>query len=217
MVYPEDEERRSRWLAVHSVGMLTEGVEPDQEVRVHARILRLVLDAPSSSERRAETVELTKRGMIAGWILASLYVMNRFDLAPSMNRALWCAYKFASEQKFGDGSSIQRSEPTIRKFWKEFQPVAHFWAAAELNRSYPFADERGLFGDDFTRFLGVAAGLLRFGTTWVNDVAREKQPPVDRARAWSLPTSVEPLNLVATTVPDRLVRYLSDYKAPMSY
>lgn len=155
----------------------------------------------------------SKRAFIAGDILMTLYLMDRFKLPePSMNKALFVAMEFAKKATYGDGTRLNTSERMVRQCWTEYESVAHLWAAFRINQAYPYTDDP--FIDP--KFLEVAVGLYRFGTGFVPARAKKKIPVLDAQKCWALPDNVPASNLKSDRIPDRLLKYLKKYKAPKS-
>lgn len=221
MMYPADETLRARGYALAEMDRLTR--DPSGEPLVLKRQhVRLLLEAPPLSAIREEQVQRTRQGFLAGRLLATIYLCDRFKdshhyFVPSMNRALHvCMHQGASGSKFGDGSPLPRSDKTIRDAWRSFASVAHYWAAASMGSlGYPFAPERQLFAPKwFDQFLGVSAALHRFGTTFVPLGASPPVPLMDATKTWLTPPGVVPAELKSNRPPDILKSILQKYRAP---
>jgi hypothetical protein len=121
MLFPDSDLQRQQCFAVHRVR--AEILETPQEAmfNVSGETLRLLLESPGYADLKIITAERTKSGVIAGDLLAALYVMDRFNLNPSMNRAIWAAQQYASDgAEFGDGERYPLGERQIRRHWKVF-------------------------------------------------------------------------------------------------
>lgn len=188
------------------------------DIPLNAECIKLLIEAPAHSEFKTIRLERTKKGIVAGHILGSLYLMNKFELEePSMNKAIYVSKEFAKKAKYGDGTPMH-SETKIKQYWKEYMPVAHFWAALEINRSYTFIpDQADCFSEKgFAKFLQVTAGIYEFGTKFIPKRAKIKQPFLDPLKCWILDRDIEPLHLVSDIKPDVLIKILKKYKAPKS-
>ena len=147
--------------------------------------------------------------------------MHTFDLEePSMRKAIFVAREYAKQPDvvYGDGSKMDTSEPMLRKHWTHFRPVAHLWAALQIDQAYSFTDgERNVFAPEvFPTFLGVAATMFEFGVSFVPFRAKLHVPILDPSNCWTLPESVYPLSLTEAPPPDILMRTLKEYSAPRS-
>src|SRR5690242_15103195 len=89
------------------------------------------------------------------------------------------------------------SVKSIRDSWYEFTPSAHLWAAQMINLEYPYMREGEFFSssEHLQTFLGVAAAILKFATTYIPKRSPERRPIVRREEAWLIPASVTPLVL----------------------
>jgi len=182
MLYPSDHTAREQYLAVHVARAQIEqagqaGLRDSAEISIPLNLLDRLLDTPDYETLSVDVAERAKRGMVAGWLLAAIYLMARLSIErePSVNKSIFALSRYAASSRFGDGTPIHRSEARIRDAWSEFQPVAHLWAAKELNRSYMFAPEREmLIPPHQIKFLQVAAGQLDFASAFVAYRAKKK-------------------------------------------
>jgi hypothetical protein len=184
--------------------------------------LRTLVDAPGYADLAKEAAARAKGAIVAGEVLSTIYVMSRFGMKPTMNRAIWALQGYADEgAPFGDGTPFPKGERQIRKHWTAFRSVAHLWGAMGLNRAaaYPYVSEGDVFStpENLTRFLGVAAELLNFGTSFVPGRARPPEPILDASACIRLPAHIERLRLESTELPYRLKQLLANYKAPLAY
>jgi hypothetical protein len=219
MNFPRDGHSRDRYFAIHSARLAGSEAKGRDAIKVSVKTLRLLLEGFDPNLQRDSEIKAIKKGAVAGDMLATIYLMHSFSdrhsilTEPSMNKAVYVAQEFACEETYGDGSRMYFSEPKIRDCWRSFQPVAHLWAAARLNKDYPFAPDREIFSSGFKAFLGVAAELLRFGRSFVPFRAWRQDPVLDALEAWTLPGSVHPAPLQSDRLPDRLIKTLESYKA----
>lgn len=217
MFYPNDAEARAQSLALSRAQTLVgaDGEDDSTMFAVSRGDLRRLIAVPPPDSVRKNRVERTKRAYIAGELLNAVYLMHKFDLQPSIGRAIYALEAWSPTSGYGDGSKMVTSESAIRECWREFSPVAHFWSAIRINRSYPFAPERLAFtSEHFSTFLAVAAGFHQFATTFIPPRARPAIPIVDPAVAWAPPSDIEPRTLQSDRFPDRLELLLRRYKAP---
>lgn len=218
MLFPGNERMRETFLAVYCVLAEVKDAKDSDYIPIDAKTLRLLLETPSYQDLQKLIGESTKRGMVAGDILGTLYVMDKCSVPePSMNKAIYVAQKFAARAKWGDGTRLNRSEPKILEYWEEFNTVAHLWGALGLNRSYPYAPHQTELSEEgFLPFLGVAAGLQQFGCSFIPKRSKSNTTVLDPKKSWRLPKSVIPLNLKSDRDPDRILEALKNYKAPKS-
>jgi hypothetical protein len=206
------------FLAADQVDLAISRAHDTDILQVDVFTLKKLLGAPSLDYFRQLAEVNTRRGVIAGDLLAALYVMDRFKVPePSFNKALYVAQRYAEEESYGGGSKLSLSERKIREYWAAFKPVAHFWAAIRLNEVYRFTKGDNVFlSRDFPIFLEVAVELLNFGCSFIPMRAKPKTPILDVSQCWQLPVRISPRELISKRPPDRLLRYLKDYKVPTS-
>ena len=103
----------------------------------------------------------------------------------------------------------------IRKAWNAYKDVAHLWAAFRINVAYSYAPDRELFTQEyFPIFLGVAAMMYKFGTSFVPFRAKKQAPIMDIETAWQLPANILPVRLVGDPArPTKIEKTLKRYRA----
>ena len=219
MAYPDDKQLRDQFFAVCMEDVKLREAKTQQILPVSTETLRLILEAPGSTEFNRMNREKTKRGVVAGNILASMYLMDKFSITePSMNKAIFVVQKFAASATYGDGSEIAKSERMVREAWSQFHSVAHLWAAVELNKAYQYAQKNEIFSPEyFHDFLGVAASLYEFGISFVPLRAKIKRPILDPNTSWVLPDTVSPQHLKSDRSPIKMEKILKKYRAPSQH
>ena len=218
MLFPNDDALRNQYFAVETARVLVADERDSATLGIDASILRLLIDAPAHQDLTRMRAENSKQGYVAGDLLVSLYLMERFGLPePSMNKAIFVAQKFAQNDTFGDGSKINASERMIREAWDQFMPVAHLWATILINQVYPFTSEKEMFSEQgLSPFLQAAVALYEFGIEFIPFRAKVKRPILDPATCWALPRDIRPSKLVSDRKPDYLIEILKKYTAPKS-
>ena len=219
MAYPDDKQLRDQFFAVYIVNMKLREAKTQQILPVSTETLRLILEAPGSTEFNRMDREKTKKAIVAGNLLASMYLMDKFSIPePSMNKAIFVAEKFAISATYGNKSKIDKSEPMVREAWSQFHSVAHLWAAVELNKAYPYAPKNEIFSPEYFHvFLEVAASLYEFGKSFVPLRAKIKKPILDPNTSWVLPDTVSPQHLKSDRRPIKMEKILKKYRAPSQH
>ena len=142
MAYPDDKQLRDQFFAVYIENIKLREAKMQQILPGSTETRRLILEAPGSTEFNRMDREKTKKAIVAGNILASMYLMDKFSITePSMNKAIFVVQKFAASATYGDGSEIAKSERMVREACSQFHSVAHLWAAVELNKAYQYAQK----------------------------------------------------------------------------
>ena len=193
------------------------GLDDAASITVRAKMIRLLLDAPSFKEFQPIKTQAAQAGLIAGDILVMVYLMAEIAKVPkpSVNKAVHAYIKMSKAgRKWGDGRPLPYSESTIRTAWSTHKSVAHLWGAFRVNEWYPFTEREDVFGSGWDDFLGVAAGLLNFGCNFIPKQLKQPVPILDKAQCWSLPANILPRRLVTDHMPAWLLELIKDYKAP---
>lgn len=220
MLYPNDadKELRKQLYAIEKITNEIRDLSGDQQINISIDHLRLLLSAESPKSILEEAVKRTKRAVIAGDLLVIMYLMDRLKLPePSLKKAIHVMQEYAKTSSYGDGSQLPTSGITIRKYWEEFLPVAHLWAALRISYGYSFATEGKFFSAKILpHALAAAQGIFLFATNFVPLRARPVLPIMSGDELWNLPTSIEPTTLELSQIPDRLMAALKTYEAPKS-
>ena len=219
MHFPKNKELREQYVALNRITSLIKGLKETDKIEIDVKTLNHVIDAASFVKMNELCGETTKKGVIAGDILSTIYLMDLFNIQePSMNKAIHVAQEYAKTTTYNDGTKLNTSERMIRKYWREFMSVAHFWAAVRLNQSYTFCAYEETFSnhDNFKVFLEVSAELLNFGCNFVPKRTRQDTTILNRDNVWALPSDIPRRTLVSEEIPDELLKHLETYKAPPS-
>lgn len=217
MYFPNQELKRKQFHLLNQMkGFLNNSVT---EYVVSKSNLDLLLESPSYNDFKKITSDAVKKGVIAGDLIACIYLMQLFEIPePSFNKAIFIMKEFALKHdvQYGDSTRLPRSEQTIRNYWDDFAPVAHLWGAFRINQSYQLSDANNVFEDEnFKTFLQVAAGFLQFGKEFIPFRAKDKLPLLGND-VWALPKTITPRKLVNGQFPDLMVEFLKKYKAPIT-
>ena len=214
MHFPNDKHLRESWYAVEfAKGEISEMRDRDRIMLDKETLNRLVF-APSHDELKRHTIQAVKKGIVAGDILASIYLMERFDIPePSIKKAVHVAQQFAKKTQYGDSTPMKRSRRMVRDAFNEYRSVAHLWAAFRLNQAYRYADDDKLFFEKLPFFLEVAAGLYAFGTTFKPYRARPRKPILPTNEMWKLPENILVRHLDSERFPNGICKLLRNYDA----
>lgn len=176
------------------------GKADDMAVKLPTWMLRTLLDSPGKDETKSLAAEATKRGTVAGDLLALIYEMQARHVGePSFGKAVDHYKGFALGRKYGDGEALKYSEQTLRNYFDEFASVAHLWAAFRLNQG-PYAyteDARSVFHSpkDFLTFLGIAKDVGRFAESFIPKRTKPLRPVIDGEILVQIPADVLPVRL----------------------
>lgn len=171
------------------------------------------MEAPENEALKSAAATAAKQGYAIGGVLATLYVMSRFNVPePSFRKARFAWAEFAQGSQWNkDGGSMAVSEKTLKNTWPVYAPVAHLWAAKVLNREYPFTSSMRS-AEGLSALLEVAGGVLEWGERFVPLRAKPVAPILDAAITWRPPGPARHLH--SDRVPDKLLKALQKYAAP---
>ena len=214
MYFPTDKHlRESRYAIEIAKGELA-AMDSGDRVELDKETLTQLIDAPSFEELKCKTVIAVKKGVVAGDILASIYLMHRFEMPePSLKKAVHVAQRFAAKNPYGDSTPMNKSRTMNRKIFNEYKTVAHLWAAFRLNLAYRYADDRELFFEKLPFFLEVSAGLFEFGTRFIPYRAKPAEPILPPEGMWELPVGTAARHLSSDVFPSGIRDLLDDYGA----
>ncbi|HED34295.1 MAG TPA: hypothetical protein ENJ08_08805 [Gammaproteobacteria bacterium] len=204
MNFPQNRHHRESWYAIHFANnCLSTATEGDGTKQVEGEILRLLIDAPSLPQMEAHIVESTRKAVVVGDILASLYLMKQFDMPePSVGKAIQVSRKLAKSTEYGGGSEIAHSERTIKTYIREFETVAHLWAALRINQQFSFETPHESSSEALSSLLEVSAEFLRFGRSFVSHGMKPKVPVLKSQEMWELPEGVAAKELAKDSFPE---------------
>jgi hypothetical protein len=215
MLFPDNDLIREQLFAIEEIEHVVKDANDDDRIEINAHTLKFLVDSPAYDALRDEVRIRTKEGVVAGDLLAIMYLMDRFQLPePSMNKAIFAASEFAKRNKYGDGSSINSSERMIRKYWNKYASVAHLWGAFRMNQVYSFAPtDKAVDYENSTPFLAAAKGLYNFGVNFIPFRAKNGKPILDAGMCWAVPENIAASNLDPQRKPTTLINTLKKYKA----
>lgn len=220
MCFPEDAALRTAYV-VDAIAREQSRGESTQEVSgVTREILAVLVSLPTVLPTMPKEIRAGVRaGLLAGEFYAALYAMHCFPSAfpePSKKKALFYLQDFAQRRTFGDGSGIVGSQPQLLANVKAAESVAHLWAALRLHKEYPMRPHAQVFSspDAIASFLGIAASLEHFLTTFVPKRAKPRLPLVDSNKLWRVPQNTLRLRPPWVDVPASLQSVLGNYQAP---
>jgi len=164
MNYPnEDEDFRERWVSL--VAVQAGGAASTRE-----NDIAVLLESEPFTTVEGNIQKEVRGGYLAGWIMSALYIKyRRGHKGLSITKVITEGRDWAKRERvFSDGSPIPYGERAWFEAKQRFESVAHLWAVLILNRELKICESnRQLFTEPYlTQFLGVAAELLKFGTTF---------------------------------------------------
>lgn len=135
--------------------------------------LSVILSAPSWTELGSQMAQQTKRATMAGYVFAFVYLMDKYnrllpprgDKGGNLDKAYSLAVAWAKTGvAYGDESPLLANETSVKQCWREFRPVAHFWAAMELNKGTQAVPPKNMFSADWLpTYLASVSDLQLYG------------------------------------------------------
>jgi hypothetical protein len=189
---------------------------PIESAVVPCAVLRQLLLHSDKIKLEKNQEEAIKKGIVAGDILMSLYLMDVMNIEePSLNKAMYVAKCFAQEVvKYRNGAPMYLSQGQIKKIWREYKLVSHLWAAFRVNKAYPFVEEGTEFSEGLMNLVGVAGSIREWAVSFVSQLRQKRT--IFSAEDFISICSTPPLQsfrLKPITPPDRLLAYLESYRA----
>lgn len=214
MYFPTDEYLRNSWYAAEITKGHLAATDEGQQIAMDKETLTRLIDAPADEELKQKADLAFKKGVVAGDILASIYLMDRFGIPePSIKKATHIVEQFAADTEYGDSTKMNKSRKKIRDAFKEYKSVAHLWAAFRLNNAYPFAKGGDIFLGKLPLFLAVSQGLLEFGESFIPYRARPEEPILPAEQMWELPQGTMATHLLINSFPTGITELLKNYDA----
>jgi hypothetical protein len=199
MLGPSDESFRQAFMAVNFV-RAREWDRSGPPVLMDRDLISALLDAPSFAEMSATTGTRTKDGIVAGYVLTSLFMMWKFPEilgsrslgGASLNKAFHACVYLSKELdwKFGDGTALP-VETKIKECWSKYKSVAHFWAAYSWHAAFPLSVGSSIFKEDLPAFLSASRYFEMFGQEPILDKRSSKNmESAQPFEIWQVPESV---------------------------
>ncbi len=216
MNFPQNSYHRESWHAIHfAKNCLSVAPEDNGDKQIEGEMLRLLIDAPSFTQMEAHIAESTRKAVVVGDILASLYLMKRFDMPEvSVGKAIQVSRKLAKSTEYGGGSEVAHSERTIKTYIREFEPVAHLWAALRVNQLFSFETPHESSSDALSSLLEVSAEFLKFGRSFVSHGMKPKVPVLKSQEIWELPEGTVVKELDVDSFPDIMTELVQGKEDP---
>jgi len=152
-------------------------------------------EAPAFEAMKKMEIASYKRGLVAGWVLCVLYIMVIKGVKePSKRKARDLLSENYLTKKWGDGSFMKCSRTLIEAVEKEYQNVAHLWAALAINHNdlFPYSDptKKAILTADFEVFLQVSKQLENFGLQYLGTRNKQEKPIIPAASPWLLSADI---------------------------
>ncbi len=163
--------------------------------------------------------ESARKGHLAGWMFAVLYIMWRENIAePSKGKAAYVVSQFAKGKLWRDSEKgIAASPNYISRVFSDKNAVLHYWAALVLNHqnSYQYVSQLNTpaMGEDFELFIRGAKDLQNFGLAHMSTRNKRDCPPIGAGSLWLIDDSVVPYSIPLVGSPDSVYESLYSYKA----
>lgn len=215
MLAPTNAKHRRRIVNYLAMDKVVSDSAADRIAEFSLDDLRLLLSAATDTPIKPLIHLGNKRGVVAGDILANIFLMDRFDVdEPSMNKSLHVMQQFAWTAKYSDGSVVPHTEKSLRDCWRAFQSVSHFWAAKRIMQGMRATKKLPIFSDDgLPIFLSLSLAIREFATTFVPKRARPQAPLIGDHVMWKLSPEMSQDYFPELEKPHRLIKVLKNYEA----
>jgi len=216
MHFPDDSKLREQYVEYQVATSVIQRSNSSDTCELGIKTIKILLDSQSKSEMEKLLTVALHKGMVAGDILASIYLMDKFKLTdePSYRKAIQFIQNLAMENKFSDGTPVPTSDPAIRRIFETFKPCSHLWAAFRINESYRYCGDVFKTKENIIKFLGVASGILSFASNFTAKRSRIKDTLLKIDECYEIPSKIEKvvINTENAPLPDELINKIKDYK-----
>lgn len=123
-----------------------------------------VLDTASRNELIEASKTATKKGSVAGSILAHMYLSSKEKRSSnSLNKAIKFYGEWTSRTKlYGDETPIPRGETTLKAYIRELTKVSQYWATFIMHKHNVFINENLSPSKDTESFIHAAKHIQEF-------------------------------------------------------
>jgi hypothetical protein len=242
MLYPDDEDKRTEFLAQehlrrldeivvsleaegHSSREIDEKFPPlvawavEEQGFFSPTLVRALRTGPSAAEIQATIKTLAADGLLAGELLLTMITCAKHHPHHvSVLKAIYLLRKSAARGMARVPASAPTGQTKLKEDWAQFEPVAHLWAAAHLGflELQTAAAPRELVVHLDREFLAKAEELRRLGEECFARGQRVKGGPVlDPTRTWRPPRDLQLAEAALETepLPDWSLELLDEYAA----
>lgn len=187
MLYPSDDELCLQYVAMHVTRYaehIQQHPEEGEAVELDIEMTRPLWDAPSRDDIERLAIDVGRRGGNAGSIVARVKYMDDIgDPGASKNKAIGelRAFLSPSDNTYLDGTQPRVGKTTLKGDFRDFESVAHLWAARCHFDQHPYPT-RGITGGlqavfaNMSFFLSVAEAYREFGEEWKNPRQEQSEP-----------------------------------------
>ena len=218
MAYPNDESSCNNFMA--SIVSKT-AIEAGEDVPLS--FVKILLEAPSFENITNDFTKKGKYGCIAGDVLLYIFRLKKIGAVPSVRKAMFI---LRESYKASDGIGIDKARRTplneisFRKYWNEFKPVAHFWAAFRVFETMRERDSEcpiPFDTENLSLFLAHTEFFRNFGES--NMAERVHMPTLNPDETWRVPDDYPlPSASVDVSETDRWLKdTMKDYVVGTSY
>lgn len=155
--------------------------------------------------------EASIAGMTLTWLF---WISSDSKVEPSLNKAIFLSqWQTRTNVHNKGGSKIGYSKSAIKRHWREYNRVAHLWAAYQiLNMRHEASDDAfNTLTADQSQFLAIAKAIQEFayGFRRPRDSSRKSLLPEN---VWHITDDIEPAHLKKPSLPGEVINELDRYK-----
>jgi len=196
MVYPHDPDKAFESYVRDRLTEFEKQHDKSEElVQIPSVWLKALLAGSSDKELRQQVQLRSRQGVTAGCLLMSLRICADLGQPISLNTAIEFMTRSHEMKQVPHtlGATAYGNKPEIHSAWKAMRNVAHLWAAACLGDWAVKSGTRTASDALVKEVMGLAAPLL----DWAHEThfAHAKDPIIDRALAWEVPSFIARLPL----------------------
>lgn len=137
MVHPNDDQKREVFTKLAHFENQVYSLNDDAVLTLPIPFLKELITAPSHKERLAEGVASMYRGTLAGSILHIMKSLADTGQEASKEKAIHISKQYYTNATQAGKKTAIKERESYTKYFAEFQPVLHYWAAHVLLKSNP--------------------------------------------------------------------------------
>lgn len=221
MLYPHRPKQRQEWYATNLAETLAESQEwfQNHSHLVTPELVQILLRTPPIEKIRESSTQALDRGSMAGDVLLFIKMLLTHGLEASVDKAVYLVVAFGRLASVM-GVQLPKNRQSVWDAWRDYQSVAHLWAAYNLGHHYNPPEWVTLRSfTSLAAFLARAEFFRQFGTHHVSNPKYRKNPgPIlPPENTWMVPEQF-PLPSVAVEeeippIPDWMPDFLRQYHA----
>jgi hypothetical protein len=186
MKFPNDAIKRNGLVLLTQLARAI-GEEPEGVLPLTFAQTRLLMQTPSHEVLMEESMEVMKKGVVAGDLLLRLFTLhgNAPELASINRTVFWMEHSIKGTASRG-GRIKAASAKSIFNAWKAYKSVAHLHAASAYFSLIGMDSGFNSSENDFRFYLGAVKAFERFALSYSPPKAGKQPPLISPDEIWRI-------------------------------